>query len=146
MDPERGSFVISSPGRPEQSPLVTMSPSISQEPLPLNSSEWADLLSQLPLFPPAAQPPPALFPLLGPLLQQKLGFLSLGRRRGWAGALTWLSPDLSYKVNERLKSSRRLDGLQERFRGYRRFDEELVFLNLIALFNQPIFRFLRMWR
>ena len=34
-------------------------------------------------------------------------------RRGWAGALTWLSPDLSYKVNERLKSSRRPDGLQE---------------------------------
>lgn len=134
MDPERGSFAISSSGRPGQFPFIAMSPSISQEPLPLDSSEWANLLSQLPLFPPAAQPPPALFPLLSPLLQQKLGFLSLGRGRGWPGTLTWLSPDLSYKVNQRLKSSERPDGLQERFRGYRRFDEELVILSLNELF------------
>jgi hypothetical protein len=146
MDPERGLFVISSPSRPDQFPLIAMSPSISQEPLSLGSSEWVDLLGRLPLFPPAARAPAALFPLLSPLLQQKLGFLSLGRERGWAGALTWLSSDLSYKVNERLKSSARPDGLQERFRGYRKFDEELVLMNLKVIFDQPISRFLRMWR
>ena len=134
MDSGEGSFIISSSAHPEPLPLIAMSPSISQEPLSLDSSEWADLLSQLPLFPPAAQPPPALFPLLSPLLQQKLGLLFLGRGRGWPGALTWLSPDLSYKVIERLKSCGRPDGLHKRFRGYRRFDEELVFLNLKATF------------
>src|SRR5438046_7205927 len=140
---DSGSFVISSPARPEPFPLIAMSPSISQEPLSLDSSEWADLLSQLPLFPPAAQPPPALFPLLSPLLQQKLGFLSLGRGHGWPGALTWLSQDLSYKVIERLKRCERPDGLHQRFRGYRRFDEELVILNLKELINKPIYRYLQ---
>lgn len=147
MESEQGSFgIISSPSRPELFPPFAMSPSISQDPLSLGSSEWIDLLSQLPLFPPASQPSPALFPFLSPLLQQKLGFLPHGRRPNWAGALTWLSPDLSHKVNDRLKNSRRADGLQECFRGYRRFDEQLVFPNLKALFNQPICRFLRMWR
>ena len=59
-DSERGLFVICSPGPPEQFSFIAASPSISQEPSSLYSSEWADLLSQLPLFPPAAQPPPAL--------------------------------------------------------------------------------------
>src|SRR5277367_5920928 len=103
-----------------------MLPSISELPESLNYSEWTDLLQQLPLFPPAAQPPPSLFPLLSPILQQKLGFLSLGRGSGWPGALTWLEPALSNKVNERLKSSDRSAGLQERFKGYRRFDQEMV--------------------
>jgi len=92
----------------------------------LSDSEWSDLLQQLPLFPPAAQPPRTLQPFLSPLLRHKLGFLSLGRGSGWAGALTWLPPDQSYKVNDRLKSTWLADGLQERFRGYRRFDDELV--------------------
>lgn len=105
-----------------------MLPSISEEPTAIEWSEWSDLLSQLPLFPPsAAQPPPALFPLLTPLLQQKLRLLSLGRGHGWPGALTWLPSELSRKVNERLKSARRSEGLQERFLGYRRFDAELVY-------------------
>jgi hypothetical protein len=104
-----------------------MSPSISLEPPSLNSSEWVILLNQLPLFPPSAHPPAALFPLLSPLLQQKLGLLSVGRGHGWPGALTWLPPELSHKVSERLKGTWPPDGLQEQFRGYRRFDAELVF-------------------
>jgi hypothetical protein len=100
--------------------------SIMEEPPSLERSEWSSLLGQLPLFPPAPHPPPALFPLLSPLLQQKLGLLSLGRGRGWPGALTWLPHELSYKVNERLKSAWLADGLEERFRGYRRFDDETV--------------------
>jgi hypothetical protein len=110
----------------ELSRLRKMLPSISESPESLDYSEWTDLLQQLPLFPPAAHPPPSLFPLLSPILQQKLGFLSLGRGSGWPGALTWLEPALSYKVNERLKSSNRQAGLQERFKGYRRFDQEMV--------------------
>jgi hypothetical protein len=105
-----------------------MSPSVSQEP---PSIEWNDLIAQLPLFPPDAHPPATLFPLLSPLLHQKLGLLSLGRGRGWPGTLTWLSPDLSYKVNERLKSAWRREGLGERLRGYRRFDQETVKFNLV---------------
>jgi hypothetical protein len=104
-----------------------MSPSVSQEP---PSVEWTDLIAQLPLFPPDAYPPANLFPLLSPLLQQKLGLLSLGRGRGWPGTLTWLPPDLSFKVHERLRNAWRQDGLGERFRGYRRFDEETVRINL----------------
>jgi len=100
-------------------------PSI-QEPPSLDQSQWLNLVSSLPLFPPDSHPPPTLFPLLSPLLQQKLGLLSLGRGRGWPGTLTWLPPELSYKVNERLRSSWRLEGLDEQFRGYRRFDQETV--------------------
>jgi hypothetical protein len=121
-----------------RSPLVrhdTMSPSVSREP---PSAEWQDLLNQLPIFPPAPLPPPTLFPLLSPLLRQKLGLLSLGRGRGWPGTLTWLPPDLSYKVNERLKSAWRHQGLNEKFLGYRRFDEETVCPR--TLFPVPDFR------
>jgi len=88
------------------------------------------LITQLPLFPPSAHPPPTLFPLLSPLLQQKLGLLSLGRGRGWPGTLTWLPPDLSYRVNERLGSTCRSDGLGERLRGYRKFDQETILANI----------------
>ena len=94
--------------------------------LDLSDSEWSGLVLQLPLFPPAAQPPRTLQPFLSPILRHKLSFLSLGRGSGWAGALTWLPPDQSYKVSERLKNTWLADGLQERFRGYRRFDDELV--------------------
>lgn len=97
-----------------------------QEPPSLDRSQWLDVLSRLPLFPPDSHPPPTIFPLLSPLLQQKLGLLSLGRGRGWPGTLTWLPPDLSFKVNERLRSSWRHEGLDEHFRGYRRFDQETV--------------------
>ena len=103
-----------------------------QEPPSLDRSQWLSLLSELPLFPPDSHPPRTLFPLLSPLLQQKLGLLSLGRGRGWPGTLTWLSPDLSYKVNERLRNSWRPEGLEEHFRGYRRFDQETVPLNPIG--------------
>jgi hypothetical protein len=115
----------------------TMLPSISELPESLNYSEWTDLLLQLPLFPPTAQPPPALFPLLSPILQQKLGLLSLGRGSGWPGVLTWLEPYSSYKVNERLKSSNLSAGLQERFKGYRRFDQEMVFKPSATRAQQP---------
>jgi hypothetical protein len=109
-----------------------MSLSVSQGP---PSIEWTELITQLPLFPPSAHPPPTLFPLLSPLLQQKLGLLSLGRGRGWPGTLTWLPPDFSYRVNERLKSTCRSDGLGERLRGYRKFDQETVQLNLKPSIN-----------
>jgi hypothetical protein len=115
-----------------------MSPSVSQEPTCLEQSEWSGLLGQLPLFPPAAQPPPTLFPLLSPLLQQKLSLLSVGRGRGWPAALTWLSSDLSYKVNERLKSSWRPDGLEEQFQGYRRLDDDLVLSGTLSNSNPYI--------
>jgi hypothetical protein len=110
-------------------------PSIAEEAqLPsLEWTEWSGILSQLPLFPPAAQPPASLYPHISPLLTQKLGLLPLARGRDWPCALTWLSPDLSYKVNERLKSCRLADGLQHRFRGYRRFDDELVLLEPYAV-------------
>jgi hypothetical protein len=108
------------------STVLSVMESIMEEPPSLERSEWSSLLGQLPLFPPAPHPPPALFPLLTQLLQQKLGLLSLGRGRGWPGALTWLPHELSYKVNERLKSAWLADGLEERFRGYRRFDDETV--------------------
>jgi hypothetical protein len=114
--------------RTKTSSLSTISSvmeSIMEEPPSLERSEWSSLLGQLPLFPPAPHPPPALSPLLSPLLQQKLGLLSLGRGRGWPGTLTWLPHELSYKVNERLKSAW-LAELEERFRGYRRFDDETV--------------------
>jgi len=101
-------------------------PVIEEELPSLDRSQWSALVSELPLFPPDSHPPPTLFPLLSPLLQQKLGLLSLGRGRGWPGTLTWLPADLSYKVNERLRNSLRLDGLEEQFRGYRRFDQETV--------------------
>jgi hypothetical protein len=139
VETQCGSFVIYlHPNPEEQFPALTMSPSIFIEPPSLDLSEWVDLLNQLPLFPPAAQPPAAIFPLLSPLLQQKLGLLSIGRGRGWPGALTWLSPDLSYKVNERLRGAWRPDGLQERFRGYRRFDQEMV---LYITSNEPYVQF-----
>ena len=105
---------------------ASMLPSISEISPPMEFSEWSDLLGQLPLFPPAPQPPPELFPFLSPLLRHKLGFLSLGRGHGWPGALTWLPLDLSHKVNERLKSAGGADSLHEHFRGYRRFDDEMV--------------------
>jgi hypothetical protein len=104
----------------------TMSSSVTEHDPP--SVHWLELVAELPLFPPDGHPPPNLFPLLSPLLQQKLGLLSLGRGRGWPGTLTWLPPDLSYRVNERLKSAWRADGLGERLRGYRRFDAETVHL------------------
>jgi hypothetical protein len=92
----------------------------------MESSEWSELLLQLPLFPPAAHPPSTLYPLLAPLLRQKTGLLSLGRGRNWPSALTWLPPELSYKVNERLKNLQPSILLEEHFRGYRRFDDETV--------------------
>jgi len=107
-----------------------MSPSVSaieREPKALDPSEWARLVNSLPLFPPADVPPPLLYPLLSPLLQQKLGLLSLGRGRNWPAVLCWLSPELSYEVHDRLKSATwRPDGVKQEFRGYRRFDNELV--------------------
>ena len=113
--------------------VVGMALSVIEEELPcLDRSQWSNLVSELPLFPPDSHPPPTLFPLISPLLQQKLGLLSLGRGRGWPGTLTWLSPDLSYKVNERLRNSWRPEGLEEQFRGYRRFDQETVPLNPIG--------------
>ena len=99
-----------------------------QHPPHMECSAWSELLLQLPLFPPPAYPPPTLYPLLAPLLRQKLGLLSLGRGRNWPGALTWHPPDLSYKVNERLRGPKPATGLGEEFRGYRRFDEETVYL------------------
>ena len=98
----------------------------TQNPPSMDSAAWSELLNQLPLFPPPAHPPPTLYPLLAPLLRQKLGLLSLGRGRNWPGTLTWLPPELSYKVNERLKSRLRQIGLGQEFRGYRRLDEETV--------------------
>jgi hypothetical protein len=107
-----------------------MSPSVAaieREPEVLDPSEWAHLVNSLPLFPPPEVPPPLLYPLLSPLLQQKLGLLSLGRGRNWPAVLCWLSPELSYKVHDRLKNaSWRPDGVKQEFRGYRRFDNELV--------------------
>ena len=116
-----------------------MLPSIIEEegqPPSLAWSEWSDLLNQLPLFPPPAQPPPTLFPNLSPLLHQKLALLSIGRGHHWPCALTWLPPALSHKVEERLKSCRVAGGLQEQFRGYRRFDEELVFAFNLIIFSR----------
>ena len=100
--------------------------SASQEPPTLGSSEWSELVNQLPLFPPPALAPPALFPMLTPLLKEKLALLSLGKGRGWPSVLSWLPADKSHKVHERMKRTWRSNGLHELFRGYRRFDEELV--------------------
>ena len=108
----------------EMSPSVA---AIDEEPQALSHSEWADLVNSLPLFPPADVPPPVLFTLLSPLLQQKIGLLSLGRGRSWPAVLSWLSPELSFKVHDRLKDATwRPDGAKQQFRGYRRFDNELV--------------------
>jgi len=107
-----------------------MSPSVSdveKEPQLLDHSEWAHLVNSLPLFPPAEVPPPVLYPVLSPLLQQKIGLLSLSRGRNWPALLSWLSPELSFKVHDRLKNAKwRPDGLKQHFRGYRTFDNELV--------------------
>jgi len=99
---------------------------IVQVPQNMEGSAWSELLVQLPLFPPSAHPPSTLYPLLAPLLRQKVGLLSLGRGRNWPGTLTWLPPELSYKVNERLKNTKPSTSLEESFRGYRRFDQETV--------------------
>jgi hypothetical protein len=108
----------------EMSPSAT---TIAREPEALEPSEWAHLVNSLPLFPPPDVPPPVLYPLLSPLLQQKLGLLSLGRGRNWPAVLCWLSPELSLKVHNRLESATwRPDGVKQQFRGYRRFDNELV--------------------
>jgi len=107
-----------------------MSPSVSdieKEPQSLDHSELAHLVNSLPLFPPAAVPPADLYPLLSPLLQQKIGLLSLSRGRNWPAVLSWLSAELSCKVHDRLKTAQwRSDGLKLQFQGYRRFDNELV--------------------
>jgi hypothetical protein len=103
-------------------------PSIAEElPLPPPKTEWGPLLARLPLFPPPTHPPASLYPLLAPLLRQKLGILSLGRGRSWPRTLTWLPSELSHKVVERLRSpGQESTGLGEEFLGYRRFDEETV--------------------
>ena len=100
---------------------------VEKEPQLLDHSEWAHLVNSLPLFPPAEVPPPVLYPVLSPLLQQKIGLLSLSRGRNWPALLSWLSPELSFKVHDRLKNAKwHPDGVTQHFHGYRTFDNELV--------------------
>jgi len=111
-----------------------MMPAIMEE-SSATECEWPALFSRLPLFPPPAHPPPALYPLLAPLLRQKLGLLSLGKGRHWPGTLTWLPPQLSHKVNERLTNADESAGFGAKFRGYRKFDEEMVYIHYSTLLS-----------